>query len=76
MAIPLQRVARVVIRGEWYSVQLSTFEVLEMAFSETGSDDDVKHHPVEGLAYHFVTPNNDEYWGPLSALEIIKLLEL
>lgn len=76
MAIPMHRVSRVVIRGEWYSVELGTFEVTTMAFSDSGSDDEVTHAPLGELAYHFVTPNHDEYWGPISALDIIKLLDI
>lgn len=73
MSIPLQRVSRVVIAGEWYSVELGTFEVVEMEFlDESGQP---THDPIGVKAYRFETPNRDTYYGPLSAISLIKLLD-
>ena len=74
MSIPLQRVARVVVAGEWYSVQLGTFEIVEMAFEDT--DGEVRHPPLDTLAYRFLTTNKDEYYGPLASIDLIKLLDI
>jgi len=74
MAIPLDRISRVVIGGEWFSVERGTFRVEEMAFTdETG---ELTHSPTGMQAYHFVTPNRDEYYGPLAHIQLIKLLDV
>jgi len=74
MAIPLDRVSRVIINGEWYSVEMGTFRIEELAFV----DDEglLTHPPIDHLAYHFETPNRDEYYGPLSAIDLIKVIEI
>jgi hypothetical protein len=74
MSIPLKRVSRVIIGGEWYSVELGTFEVVDMEFTdESGTP---SHRPLDTKAYRFETPNRDVYYGPLSAIELIKLLDI
>lgn len=72
--IPLNRINRVIIGGEWLSVELGTFEVIEMAF--TDADGNVTHDRLHIPGYHFFTPNRDEYFGPLEAIELIKLLDI
>lgn len=74
MSIPLDRISRVVIAGEWFSVERGTFRVEEMTF--TGEDGEPTHAPIDMKAYHFVTPNRDEYYGPLAHIQLIKLLDL
>ncbi len=74
MSIELARIFRVIINGEWYTVERGTFEVVEMAFVD--EIDQPTHAPTDVLAYHFLTPNRDEYWGPLSAIELIKLMDI
>ena len=74
MPIPVRRIARVVIRGEWITVADGTFEVEELEFTD---DDGIPlHDPTDIWAYRFVTDKADEYYGPLSAIELIKLKEL
>jgi hypothetical protein len=74
MSIRLQRVSRVVIAGEWFSVELGTFEVMDMEFvDESGA---ATHEPIGTKAYRFQTPNKDIYYGPLSAITLIKLLDI
>ena len=72
--IPLNRISRVIIGGEWFSVELGTFEVTEMAFAD--AEGNVTHERLHMTAYRFLTPNHDEYWGPLEAIELIKLLDI
>ncbi len=74
MSIPLKRVSKVVIGGEWYSVELGTFEVVPMEF--TGEDGAIAHDPLDTMAYRFETDNADVYYGPLSAISLIKLLDI
>jgi len=74
MSIELARVSRVIIGGEWFSVAQGSFEVIEMSFVD--ETDQPTHPPTDVLAYHFLTPNRDEYWGPLSAIELIKLMDI
>jgi hypothetical protein len=74
MSVPAQRVSRVVISGEWYEVELGTFEVVEMEFTE--DDGTPLHDPIDEKAYRFTTPNRDDYYGPLSAIELIKLVSM
>lgn len=74
MSIPARRVSRVVIAGEWYEVELGSFEVVEMEFTE---DDGVPQHaPIDAKAYKFSTPNRDDYYGPLSAIDLFKLVDI
>jgi hypothetical protein len=74
MSVPVHRVSRVVIAGEWYEVELGTFEVVEMEFTE--EDGTPTHAPLDIRAYRFMTPNRDDYYGPLSAIDLIKLVEM
>jgi hypothetical protein len=71
MSVPLHRINRVVIFHEWFTVKLGTFEVVELSFDDEGGN---PTHPPLGLpAYHFFNDNNDEYFGPLSQIQLIKL---
>ncbi len=74
MSIPAQRISRVVIAGEWYEVALGSFEVVEMEFTE--DDGTPLHGPIDTKAYRFTTSNRDNYYGPLSAIELFKLADL
>ncbi len=33
------------------------------------------HDPLDTMAYTFVTPNRDRYYGPLSAIQLYKLAD-
>ena len=74
MSIPARRVSRVVIAGEWYDVALGTFEIVEMEFTE--DDGTPVHDPLDVRAYRFTTQNRDEYYGPLSAIDLVKLVDV
>ena len=74
MSIPAQRVSRVVIAGEWYEVALGSFEIVEMEFTE--EDGTPIHGPLDERAYRFTTQNRDEYYGPLSAIDLVKLADV
>jgi len=74
MSIPANRVSRVVIAGEWYEVELGTFEIVEMEFTE--EDGTPIHDPIDTKAYRFSTPNRDDYYGPLSAIDLFKLVSM
>ena len=73
MPIEADLVSKVIINGEWFSVELGTFEVTEMLV--TDSTGEPLHDPIDTLAYTFLTPNRDRYWGPLSAIELIKMAD-
>jgi hypothetical protein len=74
MSIPARRVSRVVIAGEWYEVDLGSFEVVEMEFTE--ADGAPLHEPIDAKAYRFSTPNRDEYYGPLASIDLFKLIDI
>jgi hypothetical protein len=71
VSVPLKMVVRVVIRGEWVTVKPGTFEVVEMTF--TDDQGNPTHGPLQTPAYHFRTDINDEYYGPLSSIQLFKL---
>lgn len=73
MTIPARQVARVVIGGEWLTVEAGSFEVIELGFDD---DDGKRLHPPSGLlGYRFRTENRDTYIGPLSAIQLYKLVD-
>lgn len=74
MAIPIKRVSKVIIGGEWFSVELGTFEIED--FTLTTEDGTPLHEPLGIKAYRFLTPNHDEYYGPIAAIELIKLIDV
>ena len=72
MSIPVKMISRVVIFDEWFTVKLGSFEIVDMSFDDEGGN---PMHPPLGIpAYHFFNDNNDEYYGPLSELSLIKML--
>jgi hypothetical protein len=71
MSVPLNRISRVVIFGEWFAVQVGTFEVIDMAFTDPAGNP--THAPLGIPAYHFYNDNRDEYYGPLSEIQLVKL---
>lgn len=74
MSIPTRRVSKVVIAGEWFDVEMGTFEVVDMEF--TDDDGNPLHGPIDDKAYRFMTTNRDTYYGPLRAIQLIKLFDL
>ena len=75
MSIPSKRISKVIIAGEWFSVALDTFEVLDMEFTDMDGNP-IHDSPIDVKAYRFVTDNGDVYYGPLSAISLIKLLDI
>lgn len=71
MSLPLKRISRVVIFGEWFTVQIGTFQVVDMAFLDDGGNP--THAPLGIPAYRFFNDNRDEYYGPLSEISLFKL---
>lgn len=74
MPIPIKRVSKVIIGGEWFGVELGTFQIED--FTLTADDETPLHEPLGIKAYRFTTPNRDEYYGPLQAIELIKLIDV
>jgi hypothetical protein len=74
VTIPAHHISKVIINGEWFSVDVGTFEVVEMAFADESGHP--SHEPLDVWAYTFVTPNRDRYYGPLSAIQLYKLADI
>jgi hypothetical protein len=72
MSVETKRVAKVIVNGQWITVRHNTFQVTEYAFTVDGA---VCHPPIQTLAYRFTSETGDEYYGPLSALELIKVID-
>lgn len=72
MGIETKRISKVIIGGNWIGVQFGTFEIVEYSFTVDGQQ---SHPPIPTLAYHFITENGDEYFGPLSAIDLIKVID-
>ncbi len=75
MAIKARQVSKVIISGEWFSVELGTFEIvpdgLHRRRGQPGPRGRWACPPTR-----FLTPNRDRYYGPLSAITLIKLAEI
>jgi hypothetical protein len=63
-------VVRVIISGEWIWVEPGTFSVTDYTFLD---DDGNALNRSREPAYHFRSTNGDPYFGPLSAIQLIKL---
>ncbi len=74
MPIQLNKISRVVIAGEWITVDRGTFEVEQMQFVD--ETDNPATPPIETWCYHFFTDNRDEYFGRLDAIDLIKMANL
>jgi len=73
VALEADLISKVIINGEWFSVELGTFEVVEMMFTDATGEP--VHDPLDTMAYTFLTPNRDRYYGPLSAIQLFKLAD-
>jgi len=68
--IKARSVVRVIIAGEWIWVEPGSFTVTDFAFTdEYGNPLNTSSEP----AYYFTSTNGDPYFGPLSAIQLIKL---
>lgn len=70
MEVRAGSVVRVIIAGEWIWVEPGTFTVTEFAFCD--DDGNIINRSKES-AYHFISTNGDPYFGPLNAIQLIKL---
>jgi len=75
MSIPVKRISRVIIAGQWYSVEIGQFEVVEMEFTDDEGQP-VHAEPLDTPAYRFVNDNGDLYYGPLSSIQLYKLMDI
>jgi hypothetical protein len=75
MSIRAKRISKVIIAGQWYTVKLDTFEVLEMEFTDEEGHP-IHADPLETLAYRFKNDNGDLYYGPLANIELYKLIDV
>lgn len=75
MSIRARQITKVIIGGQWFTVFLGSFEVVDMEFLD--EDGNPLHTDEIGVkAYHFRSENKDEYYGPLSAIELFKLIDV
>ncbi len=75
MSIQAKRIGKVVIAGEWFTVLLDSFEVVEMEFTDT-SGNPLHRNALNTKAYRFRTQNKDTYYGPLSEIQLFKLIDV
>jgi hypothetical protein len=75
MSIRSKRISKVIIAGQWYTVKLDSFEVVDMEF--TDDDGNPLHgEPLDTRAYRFKNDNGDLYYGPLASIELYKLIDV
>jgi hypothetical protein len=70
MDVKASAVTRVIIAGEWIWVEPGTFTVQDFVFVDDHGNEIRRSSET---AYHFVSTNGDPYFGPLSAIQLIKL---
>jgi hypothetical protein len=63
-------VVRVIIAGEWIWVEPGTYRVQDVEFVD---DDGNEINRSSEPAYQVTSTNGDPYFGPLSAIQLIKL---
>jgi hypothetical protein len=74
MPIKGDAVTKIVIGGEWISVQVGTFRVEKFALTDGQG---APMHPDLGItAFSCVTENGDRYYGRLDAIEILKTADM
>jgi hypothetical protein len=72
--INVNAVTRVIVGGEWLNVKIGTFQVEEMELVDPSGNP--VHEPLRTKAYRFVNLENQEYYGPLSAIQLFKLADM
>ncbi len=75
MSIPAKRIGRVIISGEWFTVNLDSFEVLDMEFTDDAGNP-IHDGPLDIKAYRFVNELGNVYYGPLSEIKLYKLIDV
>ena len=73
MSVRADRISKVIIAGNWFTVSVGSFQVVDLGF--TDEQGNPLHDGDLGKGYHFVTDNDDEYVGPLSSIELYKLVD-
>ena len=74
MPVNYNHVSRVVIRGEWITVERGTLVVEPFTLVDNQG---TPAHPDLGMwAYHFFTDTGDEYYGPLGEIQLFKLAKV
>ena len=71
MPIEANRISRVVIRGEWVTVQRGTFRI--EPFTVLDDAGGPMHPDLGHWAYHFLTDDGDEYYGPVTDIQLYKM---
>lgn len=72
MAVKCNQISRVVIAGSWYSIEVGSFKVVPFGFLDD-SGQMIGDEPKE-LAYEFYTIDRDFYTGPISSIQLVKLV--
>jgi hypothetical protein len=75
MSIRAKRISKVIISGQWFTVKLDTFEVVEMEFTDDAGNP-VHTESLDTRAYRFQNENGDTYYGPLNSIELYKLIDV
>ena len=75
MSVQSKRIGKVIIAGEWFTVALDSFEVVDMEFTDDNGNP-THNDSIEVKAYRFKNDNKDEYYGPLSAIQLFKLIDV
>ncbi len=74
MPIKLKAISRVVIRGEWISVENGSFQIEPLQITD---DNGTPVHPDLGVwAYSFRTDTKDTYYGPLNEVQLFKIASI
>jgi uncharacterized protein (UPF0305 family) len=75
MSARVKRVAKVIIGGQWYTVRVGSLQIVDMEFTDDDGNP-VHAEPLDTPGYTFVTENGDEYYGPLSSIDLFKLVDV
>ena len=75
MSIRSKRISKVIIGGQWFTVALDSFEVVEMEFTDDDGNP-IHTDALETKAYRFLTDIGDLYYGPLSTIQLFKLIDV
>ena len=75
MSIHAKRIGKVIIGGQWFNVLLNSFEVVDMEFTDDNGNP-IHNEALDTKAYRFRTENKDEYYGPLTDIQLFKLIDV
>ena len=74
MPIELHRISRVVIHSEWITVQRNTFSI--EPFTMVDEQGNATHPDIGMWMYHFFNDTGDEYYGPITEIELYKMAQV